>query len=223
MSNRNSNPKKKKKNLKRRPPPRVPAIPRNLPVVNRQPTHLVYPIQVRMNNVGATYTNRGYSATSSYDVDLAFANTSMPYFAEMSAIYRKYVVRRAKITVGFACNEGFPVTVYLAVTNVAPTNNMSTYNSFIGNMKTRSAVIGGANAMNIKQLSLSTSIREFGGVDSRYVDNEYSSFVTTSPANNIYFVVGSITDQTNVFVTGLSYFVRVEHWTDFFEFATPTS
>jgi len=169
-----------------------------------------------------TYANRRYEPTFAYDVDPTLGSTSMPGFAEYTAIYRLYRVRSSRIKVTFANLEAAPVVVCLCPVNTDPGANTSNYANYFSSTLARTKTLGPLTGNSAGNLSHAISTNVIAGVrDLQQLDNYVGNSAGTAPTNNWYWFVGaeSFTSFTTAGVAAqIKVFVEIE----FFELLNPS-
>jgi len=138
-----------------------------------------------------TGTNYRYRPSAAFDIDPALGGTSMAGFAEMAAQYATYRVIASRIKVTFS-NPSATVPIVMTVTplNADPTNAMTVSNivASVGQpyAKTKQVGLLGCPPITITN-SMQTKV--IWGDPAIFYDHNFSSLVTTVPANNWFWNV----------------------------------
>jgi hypothetical protein len=139
-------------------------------------------------SLGANYRWRPSAA---FDVDPALGGTAMPGFAEAATFYATYRVISSRIKVT-ASNPSstLPITLIVLPLNADPTNAMSVPNIIAcsGNPYAKMKIIGllGANPAVVNN---SMTTQKIYGDPAVFYDHNFTSLVTTVPANNWFWNV----------------------------------
>lgn len=189
--------------------------------------NLVFPPRMRMKlkywtiqplslavNIQANYRLRPSAA---FDVDPALGGTAMPGFAEMAAQYATYRVYASKLKVT-ASNPSatIPVTLFSVPLNADPTNGMSAANvvALSGQPYSKMATMGLLGSPHTVLSNSMTTVRIFGDPAVNY-DHNFSSLVTTVPANNWFWCVAVYSGA--VIATAITVSFEVEVDCEFFD------
>jgi len=138
-----------------------------------------------------TQANYRFRPSAAFDVDPALGGTSMAGFAEMAAQYATYRVVASKIKVSFLNpSTTVPVSVIVLPMNADPTNAFSLANvvASVGNpyAKTKICAFAGGPTCVIEN-QMQTKV--IWGDPATLYDHNFSSLVTTVPANNWFWNV----------------------------------
>lgn len=164
--------------------------------------------------LGANYR---YRPSAAFDVDPALGGTSMAGFAEMAAQYATYRVIGSKIKVTLPNPSAtVPVTLIVLPMNADPTNAFSLANivASVGQpySKTKQCGLLGCNSAVIVS---EMRTRIIWGDPAVFSDHNFSSLVTTVPANNWFW---NICVYAPAFIaTGLNATVEIEVDVEFFD------
>jgi len=187
-------------------------------------TNLRFNIVGTINNAGFLYANNRYRPTNAYDVDPSLGSTSMPGFAELAGIYRRYRVNAATVKISFSNNETFSVGIHLCPDNSDPGSNTSGFQKFLSNPDCQNLVVGPSTGNSVGRLSSTEYVSSFGGSSTREkIDDNYSGDTsgTNPPPNNIYWYVG-IVSAVNL-VSGVYFNIDCDVNLDFYELTTPAT
>jgi hypothetical protein len=164
--------------------------------------------------LGANYRWRPSAA---FDVDPALGGTSMAGFAEMASQYATYRVYGSKITVTLPNpSTTLPVTLIVVPLNADPTNAMSAANiiACVGNPYAKTKCCGLLGSPPAK-ISMEMQTRVIWGDAAVLSDHNFSSLVTTVPANNWFWNV--CVYSAAVIATPLVATVEIEVDVEFFD------
>jgi len=192
-----------------------------------RPLSLVFP--PRMNSKLKFWTIQGFNLavnfqanyrlrpTSAFDVDPALGGTSMAGFAELAGFYASYrvVSSRIKVTVSNP-SAVTPVTLIVLPLNADPTNAFSAANvvASVGNPYAKTRVMGLLGSPP-SVISHEMTTQKIFGDPAIYFDHNFSSLVTTSPANNWFWNTCLFT-QANI-ATAFNVVMEVEVDCEFFD------
>jgi hypothetical protein len=149
--------------------------------------------------------NYRFRPSAAFDIDPALGGTSMPGFAELSQQYSMYRVYGSSIKVT-ASNPSttIPVSLIVCPLNQDPSNAMTAANVIASSgqpyAKMKVMPLLGGPATRIS--SYMTTVRIFGDPAVNY-DHNFSSLVSTVPANNWFWniaVYSGATIATNITV-----------------------
>jgi hypothetical protein len=187
----------------------------------RTRTRLTWNKGLVVNNVGAIFGGSTLEPTFLYNLDGGGAS-SIPFFGELSTIYRYYRVRRWHLKVHFSTLETFNILCYLLPINFAP--NYANWQVYLSNPLVKHKQLGPLTGMGVGTLGQNASVETFGGSRDTGTDDLYSgTSAGGAPTNNVYHAIGITSPSGTVFVNGctVSIFITVE--VDFFELATPAT
>lgn len=160
--------------------------------------------------MGSTNVGYRYLPSAAYDVDPALGSTSMPGYAELAALYNSYRVNQSRLRVMFMSADPSRNSSGLIVPlNTDPTSSPSAafINSCSMNPYAKFRMVPSRGiAMT---LSTRMSTEKIFGSKAVYFDDNFSSLVTTIPANNWYWFIGVIA-ATTVASSALTVTISVE-------------
>jgi len=176
-----------------------------------------------LNNVGAIFSNTFLEPTYMYNLDGTGAS-SIPFFGEMTTVYRFYRVRSWNLKVHFSNLETFNVLCYLLPINSSPGNNNAAWQSYLSNPLCKHFQVGPLTGMNTKTITSRASVAMFGGSLDTKTDDLYSgTSLGVAPTNNVFHIVGINSPTGVVFANGvtISMFINID--VEFFELNTPAT
>lgn len=147
--------------------------------------------QVPFNLVASTFANYRFRPSGAFDIDPALGGTSMAGFAECAAFYATYRVCSSKIKVTLINPSNVtPVTLIVLPMNADPTNSFSNANiiASMGNPYSISKTSGLLGSPPVV-LSRSMTTKKIFGDSMVLFDHNFTSLVTTVPANNWFWNV----------------------------------
>jgi hypothetical protein len=161
--------------------------------------------------------NYRFRPTAAFDVDPALGGTAMAGFAEMAAQYATYRVYASKIKVSVANPSAVtPITLIVLPMNADPTNSFSSANviAATGNPYAKMCEVPLAGGpLGVVSNTMQTKVI-FGDPAVLY-DHNFSSLVTTVPANNWFWNVCILVPV--VIATAIYPVVEVEVDIEFFD------
>jgi len=138
--------------------------------------------------------NRRFRPTNAFDIDPLLGGTSMPGFAELSALYLSYRVTMSRIRVRFTAGTGSlptEVTVVPLNLDLGSTPAVSTVAGLPGQSYAKTKLLGIAGSPTI-EISSEMSTEKTYGSQAVYFDDNFSSLVTGGPTNNWYWNISGL-------------------------------
>jgi len=174
-------------------------------------------------NNGFGFANARFTPTAAYDVDPLIASTAVPGFTELAGMYRFYRVKAFSVEATFVnLDSATAALVYISLSNVDPGANSTVAQEYISNRRARVDIVGNSSGNSkSRMLKIDSSIANFGGVIWTGQLDTYSSSVTSTPTNNIFFVVGCQT--TSAMTMGVAAMIYIDLSIEFFELASPAT
>jgi len=155
----------------------------------RLPMKLKFWGQQVMSLVAAQQVNYRWRPTGAFDIDPALGGTSMAGFAECAAFYATYRVSKSTIKVTISNPSAtIPVTMMVLPMNADPTNAFSAANiiASVGNPYCKTKMLGLLGSPPSVVTSTMTTRKIFGDSEVLF-DHNFTSLVTTVPANNWFW------------------------------------
>lgn len=177
---------------------RIPARKFNLVIPDKLFTKLTWNGTQNLSiAVGAGTTGYRYLPSAAYDVDPALGSTSMPGYAELASLYNSYRVNQSRLRVSFSSADARPCTALIVPLNTDPTSSPSSafVRSASMNPYSKYRLVAPAGSPPLV-LSTKMSTERIFGSKAVYFDDNFSSLVTTIPANNWYWFIGLIAPAT---------------------------
>lgn len=165
-------------------------------------------------SVGANYRWR---PTAAFDVDPALGGTSMAGFAELATFYASYRVQSSRIRASISNPSVVsPVTLIVTPTNADPTNSMSVAN-IIASVENPYAQFKESGLLGCPSTNVTNfmSTQKIFGDPAVFYDHNFSSLVTTVPANNWFWNVAIYAPA--FIATAVSLYVAVDVDVEFFD------
>jgi len=222
-------PKKSRTNKRRKPRSKKHAL---IPpvAINRNPgftfdrmrTTLRFNAFGTINNAGVQHTSARWEPTFVYDVDPVLGSTSVPGFAELGTMYRRYRVNSFRYYASFSNLEAFPALFWTCPVNNDPGANTAIFQAFQSSIYSKKKMVGALTGNGVCVLKGTVSVAEFGGLAAALVDDSTSASTTgTAPANNIWLAVGMSTNSnlTSGFLISIDFDIDM----DFYELTSPAT
>jgi len=163
----------------------------NLVFPPRLPMKLKFWTIANLSLAASNSANYRWRPTGAFDIDPALGGTSMAGFAECAQFYATYRVSKSKLKVTASNPSAVtPVTLVVLPMNADPTNAFSTANviASIGNPYAKTKNLGLLGAPPISITDSMTTVKIFGDSEV-FFDHNFTSLVTTVPANNWFWNV----------------------------------
>jgi len=177
-----------------------------------------------LSNVGVVYSNARWEPTFAYDIDPTVGSTAMPGFTELGALYTKYRVDSFVVKCSVVNKETFPVCVYVCPVNFDPGANTANYQNYLSNRDSKKKYLGVSTGNAQHVFHQRVSVASFAGsATATHIADYYSGGTsgTPAPANNLFYMLGSIADAVGV--SGVDYTLDIDVTIEFFELASPSS
>jgi len=151
------------------------------------------------------------------------ASTSVPGYASLAAMYRKYRVRTGRLVYRCQNNEGFGIEIFACPVNFLPslTADPSRYLSM---QNARRYLMSPKGGMDHGTVRVSASIAQFGGSANTTVEDNYVGTTdnTSPPSDNLYIIYGFLTNGAASVNYNLDV-ITVSVEIDFFELQSPAT
>lgn len=163
-----------------------------------------------------------FRGTSPWDPRVAAGGLSAEYFDQLALVYQTYRVTRSRCSVKFAnsATAGVPFTVIVAPMNVDPGSpTTTTIISWANNAYGKKKLIG-YTATGVLNSQMDT--QRMYGSEAVLTDDNFSSLVTTNPANNWFWCVGAYLNASLTATGALYLDIGVEYDVQFYDRAVIT-
>jgi len=142
----------------------------------------------------ANITSFRFQPTAAFDIDPLLGGTFPPGFAELSTLYASYRVVYSSIRVDTVAGSNVPFRVIVVPLNIDPgaAASASTIVAWTSNPYAKSKLVPSAGGPTVVVSNEMTTEKIYGSAMVRFDDN-FSSPVTTIPANNWYWAIGCYT------------------------------
>jgi len=193
----------------------VKTIPREMIITNRFNKYGV------VLSAGNTFGNIRFEPTYAYDVDPTLASTAMPFFSELTAMYRVYRVEAFTYDITVSNNETAQAALaYVCPVNFDPGVNTASFQNYLSNSYSRKSILGPSTGNSRGRFRGTVTQAQFVGLEEHRVEDTTTGASTTAPSNNIWIMLGfGVT--TGVQAAGLSYTADLNITIRFFERASP--
>ncbi len=186
---------------------------------DRLKTRLIYQDPTLIRSATGTSQAMNWSYRSSaYDPDPGILTGSIPGFAELANLYFEYCVHSMTIEVDFGNQNTECIIAVVWPSNVgANVNSLTTADiqEYSGNVRAKSTMIGSTTGYSIGSLKSVASGEQLVGSRFR-TDLDYSSSVSTNPAQMYHINIGIVNCVTN-FTYGVGTKVRIYYDVEFFK------
>jgi hypothetical protein len=196
------------------------SIPRNLTFKgNIMPqkfiTRLKYLSTSTLNNAGFDTASRQFIINGLYDTDPAFVSTSIPGFVELMAIYSRYRVLRAKMSVDFINLDARPTVCCVGMEPSLFAANTKNYPYFSQENQVSRLIaynLGGAPV----RLEMTRNLAALKGDNSTLDDSDYTGGVGSNPVTPLYGTVAISDPSAFAMVNGAYIRNEITYEAEFF-------
>jgi hypothetical protein len=181
---------------------------------------LSYLSNVQINNAGFLSASKAYYPNGVYDVDPAFASSTVPGFSALIGLYNTWRVDEVTVTCNVSNVDDFPTEVCFAW---FPNTTFVAANSFLqryfSNMNTRVIILsskGGQDRYHYRHVMPMAKL--FGDVSTYYGStNNFCGTGASNPTSLFTFVIGATPASATPFVNGVSMNCRFDFKMTFFD------
>lgn len=181
----------------------------------------------RLNNAGFGSIGDRFQWNSAYDIDPLLGSAAIPGYAEYSALYSYYRVKRMRARVQLVNFEAFDVIATLRVCNTDPSTTDSNYLLHISAPHNKKKLLPAANNVadnspfpNRTSLSIGVTATTLLGDRAAKTDAEYRSLTTASPADLLWVGLMLESGTSNLFSQGVEVLWTITIWVEFTSFIT---
>lgn len=150
-------------------------------------------------------------------------STPVPGFLELAGLYRKYRTNSAQFRYETLNNDSFGIEMFICPVNFLP-SVATDPTRYLSQGVSRRKLVSGKGGIDHGALTISTSVKDFGGSSSTSVEDPYvgSTDNTSPPSDNFYFLYGFLTNGSATVTQGLNV-IHLRVNIDFFELQTPAT
>jgi len=169
------------------------------------------------NAVGSQTDIFRYRVTSLPSMDPGNVGT-IPFWTAMSSMYLQYRVLSYCVECVVSNNESFATTFFSIPLELDPgaTPTIATVQGWLADPDVITNNISAKTGLDKYRMYHPIDCYDFVGSATQRFDDSYASGTSTNPVNNIWHVVG-IYDQSNVYLNGVDFNIRISVVVEFFE------
>ncbi len=181
---------KRNENVQSMGPPRTQVNIGRVLCADKVRVKLRYPFESNLFSMASTTVSQRWHSNALFDVDPVLGSTSVPGFAEWSALYSYNRVIKTKFLCNIGNYENLPIQVFIVHSNTDPGTTGITWNEYASGSFNRSFMIGSISGQPAKTIISTITPRKLLGDRMAFDEMNFVGTSTANPADLTYVGIG---------------------------------